>query len=517
MPTLPYVVPLKSVKTLNDTEYDGMVLVSHTLPTILELASIKSGIEKVMKIDKAVETEGCIIEVNFPAQRLIYSPTGPLNRDYDDSRSYSEAASRGIARALKAGVTSPLLILPFEQKFVHADLVTLLGALEALYVPLQYREDCPDKSQKVKHLGVWGQDPMAVTSIINLALALEDGRCVARDIGGGDPERMAPPKVEAYVVHSFKQYPNITVKVIKDVHVFEKEYPLYAAVNRAAHAVPRHQGRIIMLEYEGEGPIDCTLMLVGKGVTYDTGGADIKAGGIMAGMSRDKCGAAAVAGFLKVVAALKPKRIKVVGAMAMVRNNVGEECYVADEIITSRANVRVRVGNTDAEGRMAMADLLCEMKERAVAGGINCHLMTMATLTGHACLAVGNGYSIVMDNGPARENGHSKLLQEAGSIIGDPFEISTIRREDFAFHKDPGEGVDVLQCNNLPSSRTPRGHQTPAAFLMLASGLDKHGLDSSLPIKFSHLDIAASAGSIPKEPTGSPILALYAAYLEGRH
>lgn len=52
--------------------------------------------------------------------------------------------------------------------------------------------------------------------------------------------------------------------------------------------------------------------------------------------------------------------------MAMVRNSVGSECYVADEIITSRAGVRVRVGNTDAEGRMAMADVLCLMKERAV-------------------------------------------------------------------------------------------------------------------------------------------------------
>lgn len=64
--------------------------------------------------------------------------------------------------------------------------------------------------------------------------------------------------------------------------------------------VPRHQGRIIYLTYEGEGPITKTVMPCGKGITYDTGGADIKAGGIMAGMSRDKCGAAAVAGFFQV-------------------------------------------------------------------------------------------------------------------------------------------------------------------------------------------------------------------------
>ena len=51
--------------------------------------------------------------------------------------------------------------------------------------------------------------------------------------------------------------------------------------------------------------------------------------------------------------------IQVVGALAMVRNSVGANCYVADEIITSRAGVRIRVGNTDAEGRMAMVDVLC--------------------------------------------------------------------------------------------------------------------------------------------------------------
>lgn len=64
--------------------------------------------------------------------------------------------------------------------------------------------------------------------------------------------------------------------------------------------MPRHEGRIVFLTYQGEGPITKTLLPCGKGITYDTGGADIKAGGIMAGMSRDKCGAAAVVGLFQV-------------------------------------------------------------------------------------------------------------------------------------------------------------------------------------------------------------------------
>lgn len=81
--------------------------------------------------------------------------------------------------------------------------------------------------------------------------------------------------------------------------------------------------------------------------------------------------------------------------MTMVRNSVGSECYVADEIFTSRAGKRVRIGNTDAEGRMAMTDALCWMKEKAVKENLtNPFLFTIATLTGHAVRAVGDKYSV---------------------------------------------------------------------------------------------------------------------------
>ena len=95
---------------------------------------------------------------------------------------------------------------------------------------------------------------------------------------------------------------------------------------------------------------------------------------------------------------------------------------------------------------------------------IDPQLMTIATLTGHAVLAVG-GYSTIMDNGPARAAGTALQVQEAGDKVGDMFEISTVRREDWDFVKDKsGEFVSILQCNNAASSRTPRGHQFPAAF-----------------------------------------------------
>lgn len=79
--------------------------------------------------------------------------------------------------------------------------------------------------------------------------------------------------------------------------------------------------------------------------------------------------------------------------MSMVRNSIGPESYSTDEILTARSGRRIRVLNTDAEGRMAMLDPLCELRELAV-NETNPFLFTVATLTGHAAMAVGPGYSV---------------------------------------------------------------------------------------------------------------------------
>ncbi|EZA55609.1 putative aminopeptidase W07G4.4 [Ooceraea biroi] len=493
-------------------DYDGIILVSGSDPGSDQPEPFKTVLYGVAQIDAALGVIGAVLPINLPAKRLIYSPTGPLNMDYHDVRSFAEAATKGIKRALKAGVKRPLLVLLPDERFENVELVTLLGALEGLYVPLEVREICPDRCYKACQLGVWS--PICskrLQGIVKLASALESGRYVARDIGGADPERMAPPRVEEYLAELFCGT-NISMQVVSDQDTLLQEYPLFACVNRAASVIPRHAGRIIFLTYEPAGCVLETIMLVGKGVTYDTGGADIKCQGVMAGMSRDKCGAAACAGFMQVVNLLQPPTVKVVVALCVVRNSVGENCYVSDEVITAKSGARVRVGNTDAEGRMAMADALYHLKEMALCS-VNPHLFTVATLTGHAVLTAGLGYTIAMDNAVARLASNSEKLQASGETMGDPFEISRIRREDFQAHEGRSEGDDVLQAMNQPSSKIPRGHQGPAAFLIKASGLHKHGTRSKKPLKYSHLDVAPSAGDLPEQPSGSPILALAKSFL----
>merc|ERR1711970_1097454 len=395
-------------------------------------AAITEALTPALKLDKAAESKGCVVGVSLPCQRLIFSPTGPVDRDWDDLRRFGDAGKAGIKRAMAAGSKRPLVLvsglLPGKST-EQAELATLLGCLEAAYTTLEMRETSKEKAAgKLELLGWAGAD-----SVLKQALIIEQGRVVCRDIGGSDPERMAAPRVEEYVTQCFAGT-KVSVEVQKGQEFFEREYPCLAAVNRCANQVPRHDGRLIWLTYKGEGTVKKTVYLVGKGITYDTGGADIKAGGVMAGMSRDKCGGAAAAGFMKCVSLFKPKDIAVVVGMSMVRNSVGSNCYVADEIITSRAGVRLRVGNTDAEGRMAMVDVLCRAKELALSDP-DPQLFTVATLTGHACLAVGN-YSTIMDNGPARAAGTALKMQEAGEKFGDMFEISTVRREDWDFVKD---------------------------------------------------------------------------------
>ncbi|CAH8499922.1 unnamed protein product [Schistosoma turkestanicum] len=432
------------VSSLTDPSYDAVLLLNDDIkhfPTALQLAH--KSLKEFSEVNPKFSDEVSVIPFpEHPSKRLIFSPTGQLNTDEADVRNVYDAAVNGMLKVLS------------------------IGSYHALYTPLEVREMLPEKFPKAIRLGVMEVDEFS----LNIAKAIEEGRTLARDIGGSDPERMAAPKIAEYVQYALNGLPGITVTVDK---VDVKKYPLMAAVNRAASVVPRHDGRVVHIDYKPSNfkEIDTSLFLVGKGITFDTGGADIKAGGIMAGMHRDKCGAAAIVGIMKTIGLLQPNGISVSAALAFVRNSVGAESYVADEIIIARSGQRVRIGNTDAEGRTVMADLLCEAKEKALTAK-NPFIFTMATLTGHVIRAYKN-FTAVMDNGPARVKNVSKELQNSGDLISDIAEISTIRKEDYAMNKPKSEYEDLLQCNNLPSSSTPRGHQMPVAFLIVASGLNK--------------------------------------------
>jgi len=196
---------------------------------------------------------------------------------------------------------------------------------------------------------------------------------------------------------------------------------------------------------------------------------------------------------------------------------VGAEAFVSDEIITAHSGIRVRIGNTDAEGRLVLADLLSHLREEALEAP-EPELFSWATLTGHAGRAVGP-YSIALDNGPARDRGTADRLGRVGDLWGDPFEISRLRREDYDFVRPRSAADDVLSSNNLPSTGTSRGHQFPMAFLAIASGLERHGRRGEPPLPYTHVDVGGSFAEGGDwqhgRPTGAPVVAMAASLLEG--
>jgi leucyl aminopeptidase len=493
--------------------YDALVVVSATggLP---EVPPVEAALAPYRAAVADWESQvGLLLARDVPGGRIVLAPTGPLDGDSDDVRRFGDAARAGLRRARDAGARRPLLALdgvPAEASFRHALEVALLEGLGGLWEPLEAREARGDGVEPVEQLGLLSADSRS-SAALRRASALEQARRVTRDVAGTEPERMSPERVAELCRAVFAGTP-VRVGVIDDRATLEREYPLLAAVARASYAVPRHAPRVIRLEYQGDGPPERTCLLAGKGVVYDTGGSDLKVGGSMAGMSRDKSGAAAVIGLFVAAAQLRPAKLRLVAELGMVRNSPGPDAYVTDEILVAHSGVRVRVGNTDAEGRLVLADLLSHLRKDALEAAQPV-LFSVATLTGHAGRAVGQ-YGLAVENAPARRAGIARALAEQGELWGDPFEVTRSRREDFAFVRARSRADDVLSCNKEPSVNTPRGHQFPMAFLTIASGLDRHGASSRQPLPYIHLDIGGSAFESGDwqhgRPTATPVLTLSA-------
>jgi len=507
MPTL-RAVPASALATATGA-YDALVVVAPAplTPHLDALGPARAAVESALAIDAAVAKGGrppiVLGATAAPGGRVVLAVYGSgqaLTSDVEDVRLVAEATAAAVSRAVEAGATRPLVLAipPSGQspRFALTTEVAALAALGSQWVPLEARE--AGKAPKTaENIGVVGLEEDRA----KLVDAIDAGKRLARDIAGTEPERMAPLKVAGLCQEAFANT-GVVVEIERDVAA----YPLIAAVARASNVVERHRPCVIRLSFTPPGKIERTLIVVGKGVTYDTGGADLKTDGAMAGMSRDKGGAAAVAGLLRTAAALAVPGVKVIGLLGMVRNSIGEDAFVSDEIIRSRAGVRVRIGNTDAEGRLVLADLLATAKELAEHSP-EPTLMSVATLTGHVYRAHGP-YVGLINNAPSRARGDVEVLDQLGEQWGEPFERSRPRREDYAMVAPRGPAEDVVSANRLASVNTPRGHQLPFAFLDIASGLR----GGTLP--FLHLDIAGVAVDPPDwqfgKPTGSPIATLTA-------
>ena len=201
---------------------------------------------------------------------------------------------------------------------------------------------------------------------------------LARDMVNTPPNDMGPLQIETIAREIAEQY-GASITVVTGEGLLEANYPAVHAVGRAA--VPHRAPRMIEISWgEASKPL---IALVGKGVVFDTGGLDIKPSAGMRNMKKDMGGAAHVLALARMImAANLPVRLAVL--IPAVENAISGDAMRPGDVLDSRKGLTIEVGNTDAEGRLILADALTRAEELEPALTLD-----LATLTGAARAALG--------------------------------------------------------------------------------------------------------------------------------
>ncbi|KEJ90459.1 leucyl aminopeptidase family protein [Sulfitobacter donghicola] len=250
--------------------------------------------------------------------------------------------------------------LPDDQAEVEA-----LGWLLSGYRFDRYKSATPMRAHLVAPDGI---DVAKVEAIAN-------GEALTRTLINTPASDMGPPDLEK-AARELAGAHGASINVIVGDELLKENLPMIHTVGRAANRAPR----LIDIRWGGSGP---TLTLVGKGVCFDTGGLNIKPGSSMGLMKKDMGGAAAVLGLAHMIMAAKAN-VQLRVLIPAVENSISDNAYRPQDILTSRKGLTVEINNTDAEGRLVLADALALADEEKPD-----QIISMATLTGAARVAVG--------------------------------------------------------------------------------------------------------------------------------
>ena len=243
--------------------------------------------------------------------------------------------------------------------------VEALGWLLASYRFDRYRSQSPMKARLVAPSGIEARK----------VIAQAEGEFLTRDLINTPASDMGPDNLEQAARDLAGQH-GADINVITGEALLQQNLPMIHTVGRAADRAPR----LIDMRWGDSGP---RLTLVGKGVCFDTGGLNLKPGASMGLMKKDMGGAAAVFGLAHMIMATEAKvRLRVL--VPAVENSVSGNAFRPQDILTSRKGLTVEINNTDAEGRLVLADALALADEEKPD-----QIISMATLTGAARVAVG--------------------------------------------------------------------------------------------------------------------------------
>ena len=387
-------------------------------------------------------------------------------------------AAAGLARAARgrrslaldlASVAAALDAVP-QPEGAHA---VVEGVALALY-RFGYKSTKDD--DRLGRVTLVGSTAAGIRSAVEQAAAVVEGVTLARDLVNEPGGSLTPPKF-ANRVRRMARDRGLTVKVLDEAAIKRARLGGLLGVSRGSTQAPR----FVELTYTPTGRPKGTLALVGKGLTFDAGGLSIKTGQGMMDMKMDMGGAAAVVGAMSVLPAVAP-RCRVRAYLPMTDNMLGGDATRPGDVLTIRNGKTIEVLNTDAEGRLVLADALHYTDTRFKPR----FMIDLATLTGAIIVSLGSEYAgLFADNDKLAEQ-----LTEAGKKVGEE-----LWRMPLGEAYDKLLKSDIADMKNISGGRGA-GSITAAQFLQRFVGRTP----------WAHLDIAGvtwAKKDLPTAPKGA--------------
>ncbi len=236
------------------------------------------------------------------------------------------------------------------------------------------------------------------------AKAASDGTILCRDLVNEPPMRLTPEKLGEEAKKAGDES-GFKVTVYGKTEIEDLKMNAFLAVGKGSVNTPK----LIVMEYNGSDNKE-KIGLVGKGLTYDSGGYSIKPSKSMSTMQSDMAGAAAVIGAMKIIASMKLE-VNIVAVVAACENRISHEAYLPGDILESMSGKFIEVNNTDAEGRLTLADAVTYIKDKHKVESI----IDLATLTGAIITALGSRRAGTFSN---NDELHEKI-EKASHISGE--------------------------------------------------------------------------------------------------
>ena len=322
-----------------------------------------------------------------------------------DEAGWSKAGGALVARLLTSGATELVADLSGADATPQAAARFAAAAAQRAWRYDHYRTKLTDK-QKVSltTLTIAGA-PDGTDAAWAAQDAVTQGLELTRNLVAAPPNILYP---ETFVDQVRESVEGLGLEIIVLGEDEMREHGMGALLGVSQGSV--RDARILALKWNGAGEGDPTLALVGKGVTFDTGGISLKPGAGMEDMKWDMGGAGAVAGTMKALAAREAK-VNVVGVMGLVENMPDGNAQRPGDVVTSMSGQTIEILNTDAEGRLVLCDAITWTQQTFRPKTI----IDLATLTGAMIVSLGNEYGGLFSN----DDGLADKLLAAGTATGD--------------------------------------------------------------------------------------------------